>query len=121
MGDGPLRLGLTDLAAELGVLDHCHFTGYRSDVGEVYAAVDAFCLTSANEGTPATIIEAQAAGLPVVATNVGGVADIVRDGESGILADAGDVEGVADGLARLAEDAALRQAMHRALCLWASL
>jgi glycosyltransferase involved in cell wall biosynthesis len=109
VGDGPLRRALTDLAAELGVLEHCHFTGYRSDVGEIYAAVDAFSLTSANEGTPATIIEAQAAGLPVVATNVGGVADVVRDGESGILAEAGDVEAVADGLARLAEDAGLRR------------
>jgi glycosyltransferase involved in cell wall biosynthesis len=109
VGDGPLRPALTALAEQLGVLDHTHFAGYRSDVGEIYAAVDAFALTSANEGTPATIIEAQAAGLPVVATDVGGVADIVRDGESGILTAAGDVEAIADGIARFLEDPALRR------------
>lgn len=109
VGDGPLRRALTDLATELGVLPHCHFTGYRADVGDIYAAIDAFSLTSANEGTPATIIEAQAAGLPVVSTDVGGVGDIVRDGQSGLLVEAGDVAGVAEGLARLAEDAGLRR------------
>ncbi|MGZ4413778.1 MAG: glycosyltransferase [Gaiellaceae bacterium] len=108
VGDGPLRPMLTDLARSLGVLGSCHFTGYRSDVADVYAALDVFSLTSANEGTPATIIEAQAARLPVVATAVGGVSDIVRDGESGLLVAAGDVEAIADGLVQLSSDANLR-------------
>ena len=80
VGDGPLRADLESLAAELGVRDRCHFTGFRSDVGAIYAACDAIALTSANEGTPVTVIEAQAAGRPVVSTNVGGVRDIVTDG-----------------------------------------
>jgi glycosyltransferase involved in cell wall biosynthesis len=114
VGDGPLRPMLTQLADALGVLEHTHFVGYRSEVGEIYAAVDAFGLTSANEGTPATIIEAQAAGLPIVSTDVGGVADIVRDGETGILTLPGDVEAIADGLARLAGDSDLRRRMGAA-------
>jgi glycosyltransferase involved in cell wall biosynthesis len=114
VGDGPLRPALTDLAASLGVLDRTHFVGYQADVGEIYAAVDTFSLTSANEGTPATIIEAQAAGLPVVSTDVGGVADIVQDGVTGLLTAPGDVEGVTDALARLAEDGQLRTSMGEA-------
>jgi glycosyltransferase involved in cell wall biosynthesis len=114
VGDGPLRPMLTELADALGVREYTHFAGYRSDVGEIYAAVDAFSLTSANEGTPATIIEAQAARLPIVSTDVGGVADIVLDGETGILTLPGDVEAIADGLARLANDAELRRRMGTA-------
>ena len=108
VGDGPLRPMLTELARDLGVLDRCHFTGYRADVADVYAALDLFSLTSTSEGTPATIIEAQAARLPVVATAVGGVPDIIRDGETGLLVAPGDVDAIADGLARLGEDAVRR-------------
>ena len=114
VGDGPLRPMLTDLARSLGVIGSCHFTGYRSDVADIYAALDVFSLTSANEGTPATIIEAQAARLPVVATAVGGVSDIVRDGESGLLVAAGDVEAIADGLAQLSSDTDLRARFGKA-------
>ena len=117
-GDGPLRPLLERVAADLDIGAHCHFTGYRSDVAQIYAAIDAFSLTSANEGTPATIIEAEAAGLPIVATDVGGVRDVVRDGQTGILAAAGDIEAVADGLTRLAADTALRRAMGAAGREW---
>jgi glycosyltransferase involved in cell wall biosynthesis len=109
VGDGPLRADLEALARQLGVGDRCHFTGFRDDVGPVYAAADAVVLTSANEGTPVTVIEAQAAGCPVVSTDVGGVRDIVTDGVSGFVVPPGDIEAVADRLALLARDVELRQ------------
>lgn len=108
VGDGPLAADLRSLGAELGIASHLHFTGYRSDVGRLYAATDVVALTSANEGTPVTLIEALAASRPVVSTDVGGVVDVVDDGRSGFLVPAHDVEAVADRLARLADDPELR-------------
>jgi len=109
VGDGPLRPELEELARELGVAGAAHFTGFRSDVGSVYAAADAVALTSANEGTPVSVIEAQAAGLPVVSTDVGGVRDVVLDGKSGYVVDGADVEQIAERLARLGADGDLRR------------
>jgi glycosyltransferase involved in cell wall biosynthesis len=78
-----------------------------------YAAFDAFCLTSSNEGTPVAAIEALAAGRPVVATRVGGTAAVVEEGESGFLAGEGDVRALASRLAELARDVDLRARMGR--------
>jgi glycosyltransferase involved in cell wall biosynthesis len=114
VGDGPLRGELERRATGLGLAGACHFTGFRSDVGAVYAASDAVVLTSANEGTPVSVIEAQAAGLPVVSTDVGGVRDVVVEGTSGFVVPAGDVEAVADRLMRLAGDRELRERLGRA-------
>jgi glycosyltransferase involved in cell wall biosynthesis len=113
VGDGPLRAELEALAAELGIAASCRFIGFRSDVGAIYAASDTVVLTSANEGTPVSVIEAQAAGLPVVSTDVGGVRDIVADGLSGFVVPPGDVDAIAERLARLARDPALRAEMGR--------
>lgn len=107
-GDGPLRRSLEELARTLGIASRTHFVGFRSDVAAVYAASDIIALTSANEGTPVTVIEALAAGRPVVSTNVGGVADVVADGRSGLLVPRGDVSATAAALRRLAEDDELR-------------
>jgi glycosyltransferase involved in cell wall biosynthesis len=107
VGDGPLRPELELLADDLGIAGSCHFVGYQQDVGAYLAASDAVALTSANEGTPVTLIEALAAERPVVSTDVGGVRDVV-DEESGFLVEPGDVSAVADGLARLADDPDLR-------------
>jgi glycosyltransferase involved in cell wall biosynthesis len=107
-GDGPLRAALEQRAVDLGIADACHFTGFRSDVGTIYAASDGVVLTSANEGTPVSVIEAQAAGLPVVSTDVGGVRDIVADGSSGFVVPAGDVEALAERLGRIVADPELR-------------
>lgn len=107
VGDGPLCGELEGLAGSLGIREHAHFTGFRSDVGDVYAAADAVALTSANEGTPVSVIEAQAAGLPVVSTDVGGVRDVIVEGASGFVVAPGDVDAVAERLARLGDDAAL--------------
>jgi hypothetical protein len=116
VGDGPLRPELVALAGELGVAAGTRFLGYRADVGPLYGALDAFALTSANEGTPVVAIEALAARVPVVATAVGGVPDVVVDGEGGFLVPPGDMGAVADRLARLAHDAELRRRLGEAGC-----
>jgi glycosyltransferase involved in cell wall biosynthesis len=85
--------------------------GYQRDVSPYYALFDALVLPSANEGTPVVAIEALAATRPVVATRVGGVPDVVTEGEDGFLVDVGDVDAIADALAQLARDPALRERM----------
>jgi glycosyltransferase involved in cell wall biosynthesis len=109
VGDGPDRERLEQHASELGVIRDTLFLGYQEDVSPFYAAFDALVLPSANEGTPVSVIEALAAQTPVVATRVGGVPDVVRDGEEGFLVGAGDTEALAERLTRLARDPDLRR------------
>lgn len=111
VGDGPDREHVEQRAHDLGIARHCLYLGYQDDVSRWYALFDAFLLPSANEGTPVTAIEALAARRPVVATRVGGLPDVVRDGEDGYLAEPGDVEALVDGLERLARDPELRSRM----------
>ncbi len=111
IGDGPDREDVERRAKALGIVRHCFFLGYQDDVGPFYAALDAFVLPSGNEGTPVSAIEALAAGRPVVASRVGGVPDVVRDGIDGFLVEPGDVDGLAGALARLADDPELRERM----------
>jgi glycosyltransferase involved in cell wall biosynthesis len=106
-GDGPLRAQLEAEAVSLGIDERTHFVGLQQDVAPVYAACDVVALCSANEGTPVSLIEALAAGVPVVSTDVGGVGDVVRADETGLLVPAGDVPALGDALARLADDEAL--------------
>ncbi len=113
VGDGPDRLQLEQRAHELGVARDTLFLGYQEDVAQFYAAFDALVLPSGNEGTPVSVIEALAAELPVVATRVGGVPDVVRDGEDGFLVEAGATDDLADRLAQLAGDPALRARMGK--------
>ncbi len=111
VGDGPDRTQLERRAHELGVVRDTLFLGYQEDVAPYYAAFDALVLPSGNEGTPVSAIEALAAGRPVVATRVGGVPDVVRDGKDGFLVEAGATDDLADRLERLARDPALRERM----------
>jgi glycosyltransferase involved in cell wall biosynthesis len=113
VGDGPDRLQLEQRAHELGVARDTIFLGYQEDVAPFYAAFDALVLPSGNEGTPVSVIEALAAERPVVATRVGGVPDVVRDGEDGFLVEAGATDDLADRLGRLARDPALRARMGK--------
>jgi glycosyltransferase involved in cell wall biosynthesis len=108
VGDGPDRGRLEEVAHDLGIARHCFFVGYQEDVAGYYRLFDAFLLPSVNEGTPVSAIESLASGTPVVANRVGGVPDVVRDGVDGFLVEAGDVEGAAERLARLARDPMLR-------------
>ena len=114
VGDGPDRDDVEELASELGLVQNTLFAGYQEDVGRFFSAFDVFVLPSANEGTPVTAIEALASGCPVVATRVGGVPDVVRDGEDGLLVEPGDEEALAAALRRLALDPELRTRMGAA-------
>jgi glycosyltransferase involved in cell wall biosynthesis len=108
VGDGETRTELETLAAQLEIGDRVRFLGYRRDLPRVFAATDIAAISSDNEGTPVSLIEAAAAGLPGVATDVGGVAEVVTP-ETGLLAPAGNEQALADALFRLAADPALRR------------
>jgi len=112
VGDGDLRPTLEQLAARLDLSGHVHFAGYRSDMATVAAAADIAVLSSDNEGTPVSLIEAAAAGVPAVATAVGGVPDVVL-ADTGLLAPSGDPKGLAEAIASLARDPARRARMGR--------
>jgi glycosyltransferase involved in cell wall biosynthesis len=92
-GDGPLRDRLENEARELGVV--AVFLGYRGDVAEILGALDVFVLPSVTEGLPLVVLEAMAAGCPVVATRVGGIPEAVRDGETGWLVPPADPDALA--------------------------
>jgi glycosyltransferase involved in cell wall biosynthesis len=109
VGDGPDRERVERRAHELGIVKHCLFVGYQEEVARWYASFDAMILPSVNEGTPVSAIESLAARRPVVATRVGGVPDVVEEGEDGYLVESGDADGLADRLERLAADPALRE------------
>jgi glycosyltransferase involved in cell wall biosynthesis len=111
VGEGPDREETERLARRLGIMRSCLFVGYQRDVAPYYALFDTFLLASANEGTPVVAIEALAAGVPVVATGVGGVADVVSEGEDGFLVERGDVAALAERMERLARDPELRRTM----------
>jgi glycosyltransferase involved in cell wall biosynthesis len=113
VGDGPDRDHLEQRANELGIVRRCLFLGYQDDVAPYYEAIDALLLPSVNEGTPVSVIEALAAERPAVATRVGGVPDVVRDGVDGFLVDVGDAAMLADRLAELANDPERRAQMGR--------
>lgn len=98
VGDGERRGELEALAARLGLGEAVRFLGWRSDLPVIYADLDAVVITSRNEGTPVSLIEAMAAGVPVVSTAVGGVPDLLRDGELGALVPPGDAGAVASAL-----------------------
>lgn len=111
IGDGDDRRRLEQRAHDLGIAKSCLFLGYQESVAEWFAICDAVILTSANEGTPVTLIEALAAGRPVVATRVGGVPDVVDDGETGFLVRPADTHAMAERLEILARDPELRARM----------
>jgi glycosyltransferase involved in cell wall biosynthesis len=104
-GDGPERRALERRAGELGVDGRVHFLGplARDDVLTLFRAADAALLTSAWENLPHSVVEALAVGTPVVATAVGGVPEVVRDGENGLLVAPGDVDALADAIRRVSE------------------
>jgi glycosyltransferase involved in cell wall biosynthesis len=114
VGDGPDRADLERLASELGVADSVRFTGFRADVGSIYLASDVVALSSANEGTPVSLIEALAAGCAVVTTDVGGASDVVDEGRAGLLVPYGDRRAFADALAELAASPERRRELGEA-------
>lgn len=95
VGDGEQRGALEALAGQPGLAGKVVFTGWRADLPTIYADLDALVISSDNEGTPVSIIEAMAAGVPVVSTAVGGVPDLLEDGELGALVPPGDAAALA--------------------------
>lgn len=114
VGDGPERSLVERTANELGVTKLVRMLGTRHDVHTLLAGADLFVLTSVSEGIPLTVLEAMAAGLPVVATEVGGLAEIVKHGTTGFLAEARNPERLAAHVLRLAGDRDLRRRMGAA-------
>ena len=106
IGDGPL---LEETRSAAAGEPRIHVVGHRSDVARLYVGFDVFLLASAWEGLPRTILEAQAAGIPVVATDVNGVREAVHHGDTGLLVPLGHIDGLAEQVSRLLEDDAERQ------------
>lgn len=123
IGDGETRNDLENVATEIGIrfstekdAEHFHplvFTSWRSDVDTINAGLDVVCLTSFNEGTPVSLIEAQAANKPIVSTKVGGIADIVVEGQTALLADVQNTDLFCRHLLQLVEDDALRERLGK--------
>lgn len=114
IGDGPRRADIVALATALGVADRVHFLGARNDVTAILGRADIYALVSHWEGFPRSILEAMRAGLPVVASDVGGVAEAVQPGKTGFLVPADDGQVLAARLELLIKDRQLRQALGSA-------
>jgi glycosyltransferase involved in cell wall biosynthesis len=100
VGEGGLRREIEQQAARLGIADHVHLLGYRADAARLNAAFDLAVLASLHEGLPNSVMEAMAAGVPVVATAVGGAVELIRDGVTGHLAPPADAGALARGITR---------------------
>jgi glycosyltransferase involved in cell wall biosynthesis len=111
VGDGLIRPDLESYARTLGIAARVVFAGWRRDLPNIYADLDVVVISSINEGTPISAIEAMAAERPVVATRVGGVPDIVLDGRTGALVPLGDATAMADAIVRLLRDPELARQM----------
>jgi glycosyltransferase involved in cell wall biosynthesis len=120
IGDGPERPRLAGLARDLAVSDRVHFLGWRHDLEAIVGGTDVVICCSRNEGTPVALIEAMAAGVPVVATDVGGVGDLVRPGQTGWLVPSQDPGALAGAIRTVLGEptlAAARAAEARAFVL----
>jgi glycosyltransferase involved in cell wall biosynthesis len=121
VGDGTLRSELERQAREFGITDRVFFTGWQRDMPRIYADLDVLVVSSDNEGTPVSAIEAMATGCPVVATKVGGLPDLISDGESGLLVPPRNPDALSNAVLRVLEDseaagrmsAAARQSVHQ--------
>ncbi|MCD4685783.1 MAG: glycosyltransferase family 4 protein [Anaerolineae bacterium] len=116
VGDGELRVAVESQVTELGLQDAVTFTGFLRDLKPVYADMDALVISSDNEGTPVSIIEALAAGVPVVSTAVGGVPDLLNQGAYGRLTPPGDAGALAEAIsATLSDDTDDQHAIQDAI------
>ncbi|MEM7349860.1 MAG: glycosyltransferase, partial [Acidobacteriota bacterium] len=114
VGDGPRHEALTAEARRLGIGSAVHFLGRRGDPDCIYPALDLFVLSSLREGSPNVLLEAMACGIAAIATRVGGVPELIDDGDQGLLIPPGDPKVLATALQRLATDPALRHRLGQA-------
>jgi len=113
VGDGPRMTVLKNYVNELNIADHVIFTGFVDNIAEVYSLTDVAVLSSWSEGLPQSLLQAMASGVPVVATRVGGVPEVVIHGKSGILVEAGDHEALAGGILQVLNDPGFASALIR--------
>ena len=104
VGDGPERHKIERLIDKLDLRPNILVTGYRSDVAEMMNCADALVLCSETENAPLTILEGMSRGLPIIATNVGGIPELVQDGENGLLVPLKHPEEIAEAALRLNAD-----------------
>ena len=104
VGDGERREALKRLAQDLGLASRIHFLGWRNDLEAILGELDVVICSSKNEGTPVALIEAMAAGVPVLSTDVGGVGDLIVHGENGWLVPSGNPSALARGIRDLLAD-----------------
>jgi glycosyltransferase involved in cell wall biosynthesis len=105
--DDVYRRELQDRAVSLGLADRVHFTGLRKDIPQILGAAAVSVLPSVSEGISNTLLESMAAGVPVVATRVGGTPEVIRDGEQGLLVPPSDPQALADAILAVLGDPAL--------------
>jgi glycosyltransferase involved in cell wall biosynthesis len=105
---------IQQLATALGIEDRIRFVGHRDDMANIYACTDLLLAPSRREALSLTLLEAASFGIPVVASDVGGISEAIDDGVTGLLVPADDVEAIAAAVARLLEDAVLRRSMSTA-------
>jgi len=121
IGDGDSRKALEEKARHLGIAftnDHdkhalLNFTSWRSDIDVINAGLDIVALTSLNEGTPVSLIEAQAANKPIISTRVGGIGDIVIEGETALLSETNDADAFKQNLLKVVDDDGLRKCLGK--------
>ena len=114
VGDGPERRHLEQVVQELGVTDRVIWVGYSANIPSLLSAFDIFVQPSLHEGLPNTVLEAMAAGLPVIATRVGGTPEMVLNGETGMLVPKSDPDSLADAITPLLGNPEARESMGRA-------
>lgn len=110
-GDGPRKEALEKMAFELKISSRVIFAGFIENIKEIYSFSDLIVLSSWSEGLPQSLLQAMAAGVPVVSTKVGGVPEIVRNKETGILVEPGDFQSLSKGIISLLENHKLREQM----------
>jgi glycosyltransferase involved in cell wall biosynthesis len=120
VGEGPDRQAIENLIHRFGLQSNVVLTGQHSDMPAIYAAMDIFILPSLNEGLPMTILEAMAASKPVIATRVGAIPSVIKDGETGLLVNPEDINGLRNALARLLADSDLCRRIGAAGHDWVS-
>ncbi|MFN3422105.1 MAG: glycosyltransferase family 4 protein [Armatimonadota bacterium] len=119
-GDGSERQQLEKLSTELGISEQVRFLGFQTDVRPILWAADVFVHVPTNfpEGTPNAILEAMASGLPVIASKVGGIPEVVRDNETGLIVPPNDREALAEAIKKLQQDKLLREQLGKQAQAW---
>lgn len=113
VGKGPLENRLKRLAKDRGIDNKVRFLGWRRDIEKIMPALDVFALPSLNEGMGRVLVEAMCCGIPIVASKVGGITELVRNGENGYLVEPGNVNSLSHAIKQLLRDERLRERMGK--------